>query len=85
MDKNSKIVLGIFGLGAAITAVVLATQETQAGNAPPGTASLSGSVIDSIMLTGVSGVLITLGNLSVHSDSTGKFTFPDVSLPGGGI
>ena len=37
MDKNSKVALGVLGLGAVITAVVLATRKTSA--AAPGTSS----------------------------------------------
>jgi Carboxypeptidase regulatory-like domain len=77
MDKKSKVALGVLSLGAVITAVVLATRQTKA--TPTGSTTLSGAVTDTIMNTGIAGVLITLGNLSVYSDSTGKYTFPDVS------
>jgi hypothetical protein len=62
MDKKSKVALGVLSLGAVITAVVLATRQTKA--TPTGSTTLSGAVTDTIMNTGIAGVLITLGNLS---------------------
>ena len=77
MDKNSKVALGVLGLGAVITAVVLATRKTSA--AAPGTSSLTGVVTDAVMFTEIAGVLVTLGTLSAYTDSSGSFSFPDVS------
>ena len=75
--KGFVVVLGLLGLGAVITAVVLATRKTSA--AAPGTSSLTGVVTDAVMFTEIAGVLVTLGTLSAYTDSSGSFSFPDVS------
>ncbi|MDD5510612.1 MAG: carboxypeptidase-like regulatory domain-containing protein [Dehalococcoidales bacterium] len=75
MDNTEKVVVGILGLGLAIGAIAVASRPAKAA---PGTGTLSGAVGDE---SGdpVSGVNVTLGEMTTLTDPDGFFYFSDIT------
>lgn len=68
-------------LGLGLVAVVGAAALAWAAP-PPGRANLHGKVTDAVTGEPLSGVLVSLNGLEVHTDASGNYSFTDLE-PGG--